>query len=618
MSSLFHWSRRFLTVLPFLITFGLPYGLAKSSSSSQDPAPFRSKRPHSNRSEATPFDSTRPNASNPRSTKKAFSLPMLAKDVVVKSDYTDGTKIQGTGALIEVPWQNQKHFFMLTAAHVSQGENLQITINGKTIRPLSNNARIWDARRDIELIEVDAPSELLPLARLMTPTKGSPYLKTDLESSLSTLRVSHTKSGEDLKPFYVGFRSDEKTKLPLPYPSYLIASGAPSPERAENLGHWQNSKPDLLDYLQESLYGDTWFTPALGLIAQGMSGAPLIQSHRIDGHTVSVLDGVAIQFLRFGSKSYFAKSQTVIQLLQRYFKGTRGPVNQYQWQMKDGRLFREFCFYWRGTCLAATEDTEGPRGPGGGGVRGDGGAGVRANGDLSFLDHSMNPSLDQLGASIKVNNHLIYGFQARRRTAEAKPFFIEANLAGIEFVEKNQSYYEFEMIKEGFVARDLFLQRLQNGTETSLTLPLDLNYRGYPHIRISIDRNKMDFQLPLGLKPQAPEGSQPSEIITFSLDEWGGSLIRRNPRSGFTPIIEVRGMKKKQRHYIDLRQLFFLDLSELPRDLELYASVMHIDAQPQAVPEFIEAVFARGGLLTIRLAEHPDQQAIVQFYLPHD
>lgn len=529
----------------------------------------------------------------------------FARTVVVESEYENRQRVVGTGALIEVPTPTENRYFILTAAHVSQGENLKVFANDNELQLKDRSSRISDSRLDIELIEIERPRDLLPLAKLEKSMSGDAFFHVALRSSPGSLRLVHPLTGEQLKPFYVGLSYDAKTKGPFATRSFVLVPPGSYSERAENLGHWIDSQNDPLDYLQESLYGDTLFTPATGLIAEGMSGAPLVQSRRIDGKIYQIIDGVAIQYHRFGSKSYFAKSQSVLGLLNSYLAGNRGAMNQYRWKHSNGSLYRVFCVRLNGRCRSASEEMTSPRGPVGG-VRGDGGFSV--GGD------KVSVSLSALGAPIQIEGQAVFGFRAQRKSAGSKPFYIEANLGGVDFVERNQDLYDFEVIGANFLARDLLLQRYQNKSQEAFSLPFELSYKEYPLIKAKIDTFRMDFVLPLGRAQTKSAEMRPRDVVSFSLDERGRLMSGQKTLDQYRPIIRVRGSLTGVDYFVDIRQLFFLDLSELPVDQNLYSSVMHIERKNQDVSGFIEEVFARGGLINLRLASNPRKQAIVQFY----
>lgn len=560
----------------------------------------------------------------------------IATDIRVQSEYLSARSVYGTGVLLEVNHRGRRHLFLATAAHVSQGDHLGIQVDGRDVSPINADARISDGRRDVELIEIENTGLFRPLAVLNNGFSKDSYLGVNLAVSADARSIYYENSEKKVNTYYVGAKYDPIAKSAYPVKSFIIIPSGSYPDRAENLRVGIGQKAEPLDMIQVSLYGDTLFTPASGRVTPGMSGAPLIQSHTVNGKVDLAMEGITIQYLVHGAKSYFADARVVIDLLERYLeKGQRGAINEVRWRASGEALYRTFCLKMNGkACLEARESlphhqgletivTEGGvKGNAGGGVRGDGGGGVRGDGGndnrgLSRRLSGVVPDWRSVIAPIQVGGVDILGFKVTSKRDPTDIFYIEANWAGVDFVESQRNNYNFELVDRRFSAIDLFLSHFRRQHPEPVTFPFEISYRNFPETMVTVYPDRLELKLPGGkFVLNDAQHSVVREQIYLTIDQWG-RWVHTDGVSElfFHPILMLKGDHQSD-YYVDIRQLFFLDLSEIPRETELHSSAYHLQGMTQTEASFIQANYQKGSLVNIRSTRSAQQVLVVQIYLP--
>lgn len=550
----------------------------------------------------------------------------LAKNILIKSLYNDNHPVVGTGSLIEYTENNIHRYFILTAAHVSQGNDLDILVNNIPLTPIDPNSRIFDNQADIDLIEINNSENFLPLATYQKEDQegNPPYLKIELE--LGSKNIYFKKTWEALFPYYVGIQFDNQISTRFAIPSFIhynpLIAHIPN---GENYRFKHNLKSSKLDQIEESSYGNTLYTPNSGIIGAGMSGAPLIQSHRISNEIIQSLDGVAIQYLRFGSKSYFASSNVILNLLHKYLKGDRGNVGSYIWKSENGFLYREFCFkILNENCLGPNptlnaREVVPQKQSAGGGVVGDRGGSLNTQTVLKSFDHELELGINEISAPVKINNQDVLGFKISTKNKDDY-LYIDANGSGRDFINQHKNNIDVEMIGSNFNAIDLFLNHFKKQLNGRTKFPLIFSYNKSYNTKVSVFEDRIDIQIP-GMRIANPGNKEPldRDLLIFSLDKFGREIKDGIVAKQFHPVIKVYGSLSHNEYYLDIRQLFFLDLAEIPKVDTFYSTTFNLSkTRASTTDELIRRAYQRGGIINSISSIEPSDNLIIQLYLPSD
>lgn len=529
----------------------------------------------------------------------------LAKEIHIQSEYISGSPIVGTGFLFSMNYNGQNHFYIATASHVSQGENLKIRINNTDVKLKTKTSRISDNYADIEILEIDNSEEFTPLARVFQDELGHNFLKVNILKLPNQRNIYFRDTFEKLNVFYVGNSFDVQNQRPFQIPSFIVLPSETFYGSSENQRVLSLATTRPMDLISVSAYGETLFTPTSGHIAPGMSGSPLIQSSRVNGIVIQSVEGISTQFELFGAKSFFASAQVLFDLLQKLLNSQEGRVNEVRWQQKSVFLFREFCIYLKGVCQRSHEVVP-AEGPAGGGVRGDGG--------FNLKNSQFTTMLEDISAPMNINGKDILAFKLIPKNG-GNSFYIEANLAGIDFIQKKQNEFKIEFVEKVFSAIDIFLQHFKRDHPGPFKFPFIIGSKYFPSSKIVVFADHIEFQL-FGALITSMNKGQPLErdLIRFQLDARGHLIENGVTSKHYQPIIKVIGSLSHRAYFVDIRQAFFLDLSEIPKEDLFFSKTFNLEHEGLTMDDLIKEVYFRGPLFYYRHREDATRIGISQFH----
>lgn len=558
----------------------------------------------------------------------------LAKDIRIKALNNNIVTGEGTGALINVdsrlfkPEQNidLDHYFIITAAHISKGAPTEILINQTQLGKNQILGRAYDFFNDVEIFEVKIDKKFVPLAELQRDSQGGLHLITKVTSLDANNYFHFSATNEKLLPsLIVGSQYDYDSNKVMDHPSFIFFPAKKYTEYSDNANSLYG-KFSVLDILQESSYGNTLFTPYSGLIAPGMSGAPLIQFKKVDNRVQSVVDGLAIQYYRSGAKSIFTNSAVIIDLIGKYIDGARGAVNGVTWvSAENGSSYREvqLCnstkIANKTRCLSIRESAgiQSKVPSDDGGVRGDG-----SDGKYQLLP------LETAPAPLMIDNEKIYGFKVSSLDSrfQNSSLIIEANWASIDYFIKNRNHKKIEFIKEGFNYVEFFLNHFSKQNIDNKNYPLTISYNSNPSVAVLISKDKdfIEFKLP-GLPLNSKDGSTSllRDELHFKIDKAGEVTTydfhqNISIKNSYQPVIRVKSYPSNTEYYVDIRQLFFFDVSEVPKNYRFYNEKFKLEfSNPNpSIEEVIEASYFRGPIISVSPANQRANSSIIQIYLP--
>jgi len=538
-----------------------------------------------------------------------YSYALLSQTILtsplIRSNYKDSlnnqilNKVEGTGVILGVGEQSNSckdcRYFILTASHVSQGDNFDATVGTEKLIPVSPNSRLADTRKDIELIEIYKPHTVQPLAWLKTLDNGIFRFTTEFRLINSEL-LQHVDSQLYITPFWVESPISTFNSTNFNIGAFLIL---PIKNFCDHqmAGPNVNSEPLPPVPLKESIYGDVQYAAQGTIIAPGMSGAPLFKKENsIKNNNSFILDGIALKFERFGIGSFFSNAESIMNLFNSYLNKENiehRSVEPIYWKSRLGLLYREFCSNWN-NCnhknLEIAPDTI----PAGGGTEGDGSGPITNNkcGRGDFINDF------KLTSGIQYEGKNSIGFQITQKS-NGDSFYIDANLAALDFIFQNKNKFEFQPVIQGRALIPILLNRYKINIEKS-KLPLIINYSDYPDFSLNISDEK------ISIKTLSPRYNLENvELIEFSLDKFGRLLDENgNAKSvDFKSIIEVSGSTTGTIYYVDLRGLFFVNL-------------YFIDKNDEDPISLIKDAFFRGGIIKVRPKNQLTSSRTIQFYLP--
>lgn len=562
----------------------------------------------------------------------------FAKDIEVKVTKNNGDLAGGTGflvkvdpSIIEINQSSRPLYFIITAAHITKGLNPKILINKSEISNNLIKGRVYDFFNDIEIIQVDLKNNYTPLAELKKDTADNFYFLTHVERKDGVFKFSPTNTL--LSPsITVGKQFDLNTQKIIDLPSFIFFPDKNYDYHSDNINSIFGQQ-STLDIIQESSYGNTLFTPYSGVIAPGMSGAPLIQFKRINDKLLSIIEGVTIQYYRKGSKSFFTSVKIVFELIKKYISGSRNTINSTDWKYDDaGNVYRQvdLCSNESNNlimkkCQIIKESTftenrindnkyfDVKVNSDDGGVRGDG----TEDSAQTLPELKMPPS------SLIIDEERVYGFKVNSHNSNDS-IVIEANWAALDYYIKNKELKKIEFIKSNFNFIELFLNHFTNQNLNTTKLPYTITYDSNPDVKVQIETEWIELTLPgIPLASLGNSDSNSRDQITIKIDK-NGHIITKDLNTqkefvrSYEPVIKVRGFPSTTEYYVDIRQLFFLDISEIPKDFRYYVEKFHLDKihQNSDLENVIKESYFRGPIISITLAKQRANSSIYQIYLP--
>ncbi len=365
-----------------------------------------------------------------------FFLPAFGQErwlTKISSHYTDlatqkKLKIEGTGFLVACVGcreQNSIHpqlfrYFVFTASHVSQGNNLEIQLAKKKIK-LEAVGRLADNLHDVEVFEV-AGELISPDDLLATYISPQNEVFTSFRWNPSDGRLFLTGAARNHFSF-----AYKKSAWRFLSPEVFFVDRAREPFTENSfipVAPWVNGKlkePDTNEFSRYSVshvpFGNELIANAS--IAKGMSGSPLIRAYNIAIDSNMVIDGIVSRKLRGFDQAYFISNAQMDSVFKNYMRGQRGLLDDVRWNVANGITFR--------TLDDGTREIVDLKLPTGNGLSGDGGDTANFN------------SLTSEPMGMIWKGHLVAGFYLHCEiNQKAYNFSIYANLAVIDFFKKFQ------------------------------------------------------------------------------------------------------------------------------------------------------------------------------------
>lgn len=350
----------------------------------------------------------------------------------ISSNYTDQVtgkvvKLEGSGFIVacigcvekDKPQIKLIRFFVFTAAHVSQGKDLEIVLP-KTKAKLTVIGSLTDNLHDVEIFEVTAeglsPNEALAI--YLNPQKE---IFSSFRWNQGDARLVLT--GEARNYFSFAYKKSARRFL---NPDVFFVDQAREPFLENSFvpvapwingnlvepPHSENSRYNLahVPFGNESL--------AKSRIANGMSGAPLIRAYDLGVDSTMVIDGIVSRKLRGFDQTYFISNEQMDKIFKSYLNGQRGYLDKVKWHMAEGITYRSLD--------DGTREIVNVHLPTGNGLSGDGGDGAATLDRLTSEPMGMVWKGQQI-AGFSLNCEL---------NGRSYNFSIYANLAVIDFFKK--------------------------------------------------------------------------------------------------------------------------------------------------------------------------------------
>lgn len=450
------------------------------------------------------------NISFAQSTIRKRTIPLHGL-IPVSSTYTDDgtqekTSIQGSLLLFTYHDEenNSQRLFGITSSHVSQGQH-SLKFSGTSILTYQLLGRLANNENDLELFEFPihyvSDGIITPLGHwnkkikqiVVSKKSIDQWINDDEKKARSLVYFEKSKNSTfeyfTLKGDWVQKEMNPSTQTPL-LSSELV------------YGNSTENKVKLLYIPTENeIYSRTQIIP-------GMSGSPLLSntnsksssilfnamvsnqllngllefSETNEPSSVYVL-GLAKNYDRYLSGSWFTTETSISNLLFSYLDGKRQWINPTRWKLRYGITYRDFGdgsaeiypfaenrnrspYVSKGE--AARGEAGGPgRGDGGGPGRGDGGGPGRGDGGDNDHQKSLNETFQNILPGVMFEHEHILGFHLFQNVG----FYIEGNpRKALDYLTDGQQPSN-STIKVNSDFHQLFLNKLQ----ASWQLKIELN-----------------------------------------------------------------------------------------------------------------------------------------------
>lgn len=452
--------------------------------------------------------------------------------VSIRTQNSSGAEVEGTGSIVK----KNNRFYVVTASHVSQGDKLEILQRGK---PLEVVGRLSDNFNDAEMFEV----------RKFSGNFANDEILASYDDKTRQFWVLHSLQMEKNQLLAAG----EEVVLPLRIgiknnPKEWQFYNAPH----SGLGKWNASA----DGKAQPTLGGGELTSRMK-ISPGMSGSPLIGTLSDNGITNQyyafenqgklmfaefALMGIATRYLCDFDRSYFTRMERVVDLMEKYEQGVRGSVDATHWKQKNGIPYRDLG--------DGTLETNFLSSVAGGGGSTDGGNTSKA------MNPCDNPATYQ-GIIWKDKPTVAFRMIPKDKRENSQPVVVYANLTSVDFIKRNEKFYEVQPIHEGGPLLSLLKEKAQMSSDhfflDNANLPRGVYCKGR---FIHPSQDLLEYR---GDHLRASITACGGEQIYFELDKNGALVGSGNVT--FQPVIRVKAKKSGQVYTIDLRNLFFTDLS---------------------------------------------------------
>lgn len=130
--------------------------------------------------------------------------------------------------------------------------------------------------------------------------------------------------------------------------------------------------------------------------------------------------------------------------------------------------------------------------------------------------------------------------------------------------------------------------------------------------------DRIDLQIPgIRISSRTKQNKDERDLIFLSFDKYGHRIENGVSAKQYHPILKAKGHLTQLDYYVDIRQLFFLDVSEIPRVDSFYSEKFHLKPNSNSSKdELLYQAYIKGGIVSLRLTTEPANSILVQFYQP--
>lgn len=351
---------------------------------------------------------------------------------------------------------NEDRHFVLTVAHVSGGNNLDISVGGQKVRVLGT---ISDSRHDLAIYEIESPQG---------PSQPLAVWNKQLHSFINLFHEKGTlfKSDfglEEIKPFFVGNEASDARDsagfssrppfIALP-PRYSNSSARPFDEKSANL---------LDSTMYQTLSGQLYVKAK---IAPGMSGSPAFITEVFTSggvQIVSILAGLASQYSLLQTHSFITPYNALNSLMNGYMSGQRGEFLE-KWNSRTIKTVwrHDGEGTYRAVVDAKTQEvlvsessksprfdrnaSEGTNGNGAEGTNGNGAEGTNGNGSEGTNGNGGDgPALKPV-PGLTFNGELVRVLKITN-SSNRESIYVQANWSALDLILKMKSRIKLELVK---------------------------------------------------------------------------------------------------------------------------------------------------------------------------
>ncbi len=464
----------------------------------------------------------------------------------------------GTGTVLNIP-QLSKHPFLLTAAHLVDGSDPWVEIEGKK-RFIASENILCDNDNDIALVEL--PGDGAQAAIRFDPKDKSFRPETRFQRSLNLQQVPAV----DVHNRY-DFLKYDQTERGLGFHAYLRYRIVEPPwaQKFSDSGY-----KDSIRSLPPELVSGGDQIHVRAKTSPGMSGTILLEND-LNGDTKVV--GVLTQYNYYFADSYFASEKTLQALVAQFGEGKRGRTGDTSWEMKNKLTYRNFGNEFIEANFIGAPSGNGVGGEPGNGVHGDPGtvdpeclrqAGIT---DESFAEllataskmKELSPSSVFAGFAIAPGmlwkGKSVMGIEVVPKSKGSRGFLLYPNAQAVSFMRKNAGEFGFKPVLQGADLQPFARKKLEQ--IFGATSSLEMNKR---KITLKGGRALAEFtdnEIKLTLAGDYDR----DPVAHIVLDAQG----KASGQAQFLPIVEAASGESS--FVVDLRQLYFTDLSDVAQHL---------------------------------------------------
>ncbi len=465
---------------------------------------------------------------------------------------TSGESVNTVGSASVVRLAKTKRLAVLTAAHVVGGTDIWIEIGKKRIKPKS----VWiDNDRDIAVLD---------LGNYKLASKTPEAIQFDNEK----LTVAPT--------FMKGIENETT-------PMVMIAYYQPQHALGFALQPWVDPGVESA-YTRSitrvpvvSMSEDHQMVRIYNKVTSGASGSVVLDLRE------RAVAGLIVQSHYYFSETYLVAPTVLTAHFNAFLKGQRGATSETQWKMRNHLAYRVFA---DGTEEASftTVPTSGVLGTPGAGVIGQPGNGVigQPAGAKSFQPWAEDPravfKFYKIEPGIVWHNESIVGFSVKRKSELMKEwpaqFTLLAEPEAARFLKEHETEFEVTPIGRDVDYVELLRSRLSMAPLTKESVKLNCLYGPAARanefdmwepdqINVEVMKDSVHVKVKAYARMNRKSWQLEDDEIEFTLGKNGAPP----GETGFVPVLETKSAKTGEIYYVDLRQFFFADYSQLVRPM---------------------------------------------------